>query len=107
MDSLPDLSWLKGLFYKSVWQLKKLNFHFSNPIIWLLLLFIFLFLAPRWKYKKTLLFCFLLGVAIFSINPLEGIFVGGLGLERGVMSLVFFFLLSLVIIYFVFLKDND
>jgi len=83
------------------------RFYPSNIVIWLFLLLMFVFLAPRWRYKKTLLFCFLVGGVIFLINPLEGFFVSGLGLERGVMSLVLFFLLSLVVMYFVFLKDND
>ena len=102
-----DLERVRSLLSGHIINLKKLTFHFSNPIIWLFLLFMFVFLAPRWRYQKSFLFCFLVGVIIFSINPLEGFFVGGLGLERGVMSLVLFFLLSLVVIYFVFLKDND
>jgi len=88
-------------------EIASFRFYLSNLVIWVSLFLIFLFLAPRWKYKKALLFSFLLGVAIFCINPLESVFVGGLGLERGVMGLVVFFLVSLVVIYFVFLKDSD
>lgn len=62
---------LTGLLRVGFDQLKDFDFSVGNPVFWLLLIVLFLFLQRIWGRKKALPFCLIVGVFLLVMTKLE------------------------------------
>lgn len=105
-----DMESLKKLFSRSLEELKDLNFYIVNPLLWIGIFIVFIFLWRRWPFGKTFLFCFLVSAILLSMTKIEHLTQDTFALASGSMPLLLIrvfagFTIIIMIFYYTFMKD--
>lgn len=90
-------------------ELKNYHFSWSNPLFWLLLLIALFILSRRWGLSKAGSFCLLIGLVLLGTTEIEmriGDALVNSGLfDAGVLRLVSLFVIAMITLYYLFIKD--
>lgn len=87
------------------------NFHFSlfNPLFWISLLVLFLILLRFWDIRKSCSFCFVISILLLVTSKTQS-FISDIVTKSGFtfdpifIRMIFFFILSFVLLYYIFIK---
>lgn len=91
-------------------SLQNFDFSFFNPLFWIFLLILFLVLLRFWETKKSFSFCFTIGVVLLATTEMERYVTDlftrpGETLDLFVIRISSLLLISVISLYYLFLKD--
>ncbi|MEI8350649.1 MAG: hypothetical protein WCI77_10930 [Candidatus Omnitrophota bacterium] len=93
-------------------QLYYFRFSWSNPVLWIFFLLLLLVLLRFWKIKKALSFCAVIFLILLATTKAEVYLFDilrrqGVAFDPVLFRAVSLFLLALVTVYYLFIRDQE
>jgi hypothetical protein len=106
-----NLNRLTKIILRKTQELQEFKFQLDNPIFWLIMLFTLLILSRKWGTKKAFSYCMVVGTVLY----LSSIAVTRMNISiqqsnftySTLLKIFTFFLLTLITLYYLFIKNGS
>ena len=113
MDMSVEIESLKTTFLPYIKSVQDLHFHYSNPLIWVFFMIVFLILVwfRSWSYGKAFSFCLVISLILLGMTWMEksirGAFVApGESFDPFIIRVVSFVAMLSAVLYFAFIDNS-
>jgi len=114
MPTLNSFIFRMKLIFGPYWaQMQEWNFSLFNPLFWIMVLIIFLFLLRSWKLKKAFSFCVVTAIILLSESQFESYILSissgdyAKGLLSAFVRRAFIGIIAFVVLYYFFIKGDE
>lgn len=111
MSEILDIEALKNFFISQLNELRDFHFSFFNPLFWIFFIAVLVILVRLWEFRKSFSFCVTVAVILLLTTRVEelisrNLVASGEAYTPFFIRAVSLFIISVILIYFIFIRDS-